>query len=498
MVRDIRDRFIFVLSFASIACCLVSAISECSFAQITFEKTYGGGFADVARAVRQTQDGGYAMAGWTWSFGIGLSDVYLVKTDSMGNLLWDSTYGGGSYDAAYSLEQTSDGGYIMAGYTRSFGAGLSDVYLIKTDSLGTLLWDSTYGGASNDVGHSAVQTMDGGYVVAGETESSGAGGTDVYIIKTDSLGNAVWDSTYGGSLDDAAYSVRQTPDGGYIITGSTSSFTASGDVYCIKTDSLGNIVWDTTYGGVSYDEGNSVALTSDGGYVVAGRSFSFGAGFGDVYLVKIGALGNTLWDTTYGGDSANVGRSVQQTPDQGYVIAGYTQSFGSGNYDVYLVKTDSTGTTIWEIAYGDTADDRGHSVVQTTDSGYAVAGYTRSFGAGANDFYLIKTDGNGMVGVEQEASTFDVQGSRIKLFQNMPNPLDGSTTISYSLTAPAHVKLEIFDVAGRWVETLLDESQEPGMYRIQWNAGDRAGSVYFCRLESGSLTEVRKLILLRK
>lgn len=501
MKRSIRDRFILVLTLMSVACCLGSAIPESSRAQITFEKTYGGALADVARTVRQTPDGGYMVAGWTWSFGVALSDVYLVRTDSLGNTLWDTTYGGGSYDAAYSLEPTSDGGYIMAGYTRSSGAGLSDVYLIKIDSLGGLLWDTTYGGDSTDVGHSVQQTLDGGYIVAGETRSFGAGLSDVYLIKTDSVGNVLWDSTYGGSLDDVGYSVKQTPDGGYIVGGNTSSFAVNGDIYCIKTDPLGNTVWDTTYGGGSYDEGHSVGLTSDGGYVVAGRSFSFGAGLGDVYLVKIDTLGDILWDTTYGGDSSDIGYSVQQTPDQGYIITGYTLSFGGGSFDLYLVKTDSTGTTLWETTYGDTADDRGRCVVQTMDGGYAVTGYTRSFGAGVNDFYLIKTDANGM-GIEQKESTFNIQRSRVQLSQNVPNPFRGLTTISYRLPTRAHVTLEIFDIAGRLVGTLVDESQGPGTFQVGWEGKDSlerkvGDGVYFSRLNADSFTAVRKLILLR-
>ena len=499
MNETIRSRVVWPLGLAFAICCAVSVIPVSSFGQITFERTYGGGLSDVAHSVVQTLDGGYAIAGFTWSSGAGVSDVYLIKTDSLGDVLWDSTYGGISYDVGYSVQQTFDGGYVITGYTRSSGAGLNDVYLIKTDSLGNTLWDTTYGGDSSDVGRSVVQTLDGGYIIAGETRSFDAGVSDVYVIKTDSLGNVLWDTTYGGSFDDFGYSVQQTSDSGYIIAGQTFSFGAVvGDVYLIKTDSLGNVLWDTTYGGGLWDIGYSVDQTSDGGYIIAGQTFSFGPNLGDIYLIKTDSLGSVLWDTTHGGDSSDLGLSVVQTLDEGYVVAGYTWSFGSSEYDIYIVKTDSVGSVLWERTYGDSVDDRGYAVQQTMDGGYIVAGYTRSMGAGVNDFYLIKTDANGMVvGLEEEGSMFKVEGSRVKLLQNMPNPFLGSTVITYSLPVPGRVRLQIYDVSGRFVETLVDEKQVAGIYAFRWEAADKATGMYFCRLEADDFTDVKKMILLQ-
>ena len=499
MERKIRSQLIWPLSVVFGICCLVLVFPCSSTAQITFERTYGGGFSDVAHSVIQTLDGGYAVAGFTWSSGAGVSDVYLIKTDSLGDVLWDSTYGGISFDVGYSLQQTSDGGYVITGYTRSSGAGLNDVYLIKMDSLGNTLWDTTYGGDSSDVGRSVVQTLDGGYIIAGETRSFDPGTSDVYVIKTDSLGNVLWDTTYGGSFNDFGYSVQQTSDSGYIIAGQTFSFGAGlGDVYLIKTDSLGTVLWDATYGGGLWDVGHSVQQTSDGGYIIAGQTFSFGASSGDVYLIKTDSLGTVLWDATHGGDSSDVGLSVVQTLDEGYVVAGYTSSFGSSELDVYIAKTDSLGGFLWERTYGDSVDDRGYAVQQTMDGGYIVAGYTRSMGAGVNDVYLIKTDANGMVvGLEEQGSTFKVEGSRVKLLQNMPNPFLGSTVIAYSLPVPGRVKLQIYDVSGRFVETLVDEEQVAGIYAFRWEGADKATGMYFCRLEAGDFTDVKKMILLR-
>lgn len=495
MREESESRVIRCLGLALVVCLAASVIPASSPGQITFERTYGGAFSDVAHSVVQTLDGGYAIAGFTWSSGAGVSDVYLIRTDSLGSVLWDSTYGGISFDVGYSLQQTSDGGYVVTGYTRSSGAGLSDVYLIKTDSSGNTLWDTTYGGDSIDIGNSIVQTSDGGFIIAGETQSFNPGISDVYVIKTDSLGNVLWDTTYGGASDDFGYCVQQTSDGGYIIAGLTYSFgTSGGDVYLIKTDSLGAVVWDTTYGGMLYDAGHSVQQISDDGFIIGGQTSSFGAGLGDVYLIKTDSVGNVVWDTTCGGDSSDVGLSVVQTTDGGYAVAGYTWSFGSSEYDVYIVKTDSLGSVLWERTYGDSVDDRGYSIEQTTDDGYIVAGYTRSMGAGVNDVYLIKTDANGLIVGIQESGQFKTQNGR--LLQNVPNPFDGSTVIRYSLQVPTRVTLQIYDVTGRLVENLVDEEQTRGVHQVNWDGPGRASGIYFCKLKAGEFSDVNKMILL--
>ena len=362
-----------------------------------WQKTYGGTNNDFGEAVVQTSDGGFAIAGITESFGAGARDVYLVKTDASGNLVWQKTYGGTSYDYGGSVVQTSDGGFIIAGYTNSFGAGGTDVFLVKTDVSGNLVWQKTYGGTNYDYGYCVVRTSDSGFVVAGYTNSFGAGDSDVYLVKTDASGNQVWQKTYGGTNAEYSFSVVQTSDSGFVISGRTSSFGAGGsDVYLVKTDASGNQVWQKTYGGTNAEYGECVVQTNDSGFVVAGYTYSFGAGGSDVYLVKTDASGNQVWQKTYGGTNAEYGRSVVQTNDSGFVVAGYTFSFGVGGGDLYLVKTDATsGIQLWQKTYGGTSYDYGRSVVQTSDGGFIIAGYTNSFGAGNEDVYLVKTDTSG-------------------------------------------------------------------------------------------------------
>ncbi len=365
----------------------------------SFAKTYGGAYYDGAYSVQQTSDGGYIVAGYTLSFGAGSADLFLIKTDANGNVIWAKTYGGTSDDRAYSVQQTSDGGYIVAGYTLSFGAGGYDIFLIKTDANGNVQWAKTYGGTDWDGAYSVQQTSDRGYIVAGFTHSFGAGGSDIFLIKTDASGNVIWAKTYGGTNYDWAYSVQQTSDGGYIVAGYTYSFGAgSADLFLIKTDANGNVIWAKTYGGTNYDWAYSVQQTSDGGYIVAGGTDSFIAGDDDIFLIKTDANGNIIWSKTYGGASNDSASSVQQTSDGGYIVVGYTNSFGVGLDDIFLIKTDANGNIQWTKTYGGTNYDWAYSVQQTSDGGYIVAGGTASFGAGGADLFLIKTEANGDIG----------------------------------------------------------------------------------------------------
>jgi len=384
------------LSLALFVAATLLTQSACNQTSPPFCKAIGGANRDEGQFLIQTSDGGYAITGATKSFGAGGADVYVVKLDAHGNLQWTRTIGGKDEDLSFSLIQTSDGGYAIAGATKSFGAVVVDVYVVKLDANGNLQWTKTIGRIGAHVGASLIQTSDGGYAIAGVTISSGAGELDVYVVKLDANGNLQWTKTIGGKNWEEGNSLIQTSDGGYAITGSTESFGAGGaDVYVVKLDANGNLQWTKTIGGPKGEGGRSIIQTSDGGYAITGATKSFGAGGEDVYVVKLDANGNLQWTKTIGGENNDWGNSLIQTSDGGYVIAGYTTSFGAGEADVYVVKLDANGNLLWTKTIGGPESEEGNSLIQTSDGGYAIAGVTSSFGAGEADVYVVKLDKNG-------------------------------------------------------------------------------------------------------
>ena len=468
-----------------------------------WSRTFGGSFNDYGNSVQQTTDGGYIIAGTTYPSDIYNSEVYLLKTDANGSELWSRTFGGPLHDGGSSVQQTIDGGFIITGYTDSYGG----IYLIKTDANGSVEWSKTRADLGGDAGGSVQQTSDGGFIIAGEMSD------DVWLMKTNDSGYPQWNRTFGGSEYDVGYSVQQTSYGGYIIIGNTESYGAGGrDVYLIKTDADGNEEWSMTFGDSGTDEGSSVQQTSDDGFIIAGTT-SLKCRCSDIYLIKVAGMdepdiripigdirfeiegvsvgnitsfdtiiereqnrtttiyndgaaaltmnsivrtsgsedfvyispstpfdiapgvsqditiqftstspepkgaafnvnstdpdepevtffvsGNVIgapevaWDITFGSSGAG-SLSVLQTSDSGYIIAGTT---GWGNAaDVYLLKTDVKGNEQWSKTYGGSKSDSGFSVQQTSDGGYIIAGSTASYGSGQSDVYLIKTDANG-------------------------------------------------------------------------------------------------------
>ncbi|UCG37343.1 MAG: hypothetical protein JSV64_03465 [Candidatus Bathyarchaeota archaeon] len=395
--RRFSKWILFILSISLLASVLYMQQASAADAPPTeWSKTYGGASPDKARSMIKTSDGGYALAGDTQSFGAGGNDFWLVKTDASGNMEWNQTYGGNRPDIAFSVVETSDGGYALAGRTRSFGAVMADYLLVKANGSGTQEWRRRYGGAGIDAARSVVETSDGGYTLAGFTDSFGAGDRDIWLVKTDASGNHQWNKTYGGSLADGAFSIVKTDDGGYALAGYTYSFGAGEeDVWLVKTDASGNHQWNKTYGGAGLDGAWSVVETSDGGYALAGYTESFGVGDRDFWLVKTDASGNHQWNKTYGGMETDPAHSLVETNvveagDGGYPLAGFTTSFGEGGQDGWLIKTDTDGNMEWNQTYGGVQNDFLSSVVRTDDGGYALGGFTASSGAGNEDFWLIK------------------------------------------------------------------------------------------------------------
>jgi hypothetical protein len=287
---------------------------------------------------------------------------------------FQKTFGSGQggvnnkWDYATSVSLTADGGYIVTGYTDGTSLGMDDIYLVRLNSSGDTLWTKVYGGTNKEYGRCVIQTADGGFAVCGETQSYGMFKNDVFLLKTDSSGTLLWAKTYGGNDEDYGYSLKQTADGGYIIAGKTKSFgNAAGyeDIYIIKTDASGTLQWTKTYGGTSDDAAFSVSLTTDGGYIVTGEEGSSEYG---ILLMKLNASGDTSWVKTIRGNYGGYGGyDVKQTADGGYVITGYATTPGFGSYDMFIVKTNTNGNVSWAKGFGSSSLDESRSVIQTAD-----------------------------------------------------------------------------------------------------------------------------------
>ena len=460
-----------------------------------WSRTFGGEYGDYCFSMIQTDDGGFALAGYTSSFGVGEFDMWLLKTDDEGDSLWSRTFGGEGDDFCYSIIQTVDGGYALVGLTSSFGAGRYDMWLVKTDDVGDSLWSQTYGGEEEDYCYSIIQTADSGFALAGFTRSFGAGEYDMWLVKTDADGDSLWSQTFGGRYSDRCNSVIQTTDGGYALAGQTSSFRArTADIWLVRTNEDGDSLWSRSFGGEGEDICYSIIQTADGGYALAGRTRSIFAERIGMWLVKTNADGDSLWSRTFGGRTGDDCNSIIQTEDGGYALAGFTYSFGAGRYDMWLVRTDADGDSLWSRTFGGEEWEYCNSIIQTTDGGYALAGVTTSFGAGSEDFWLVKT-GPDPVSVPSES--FIPPPSSFILYPAYPNPFNSTITISYSLPFASQVSLQVFNLSGRSVVTLVDGNLQPGFRSVSLNADGLPSGLYFIRLETSCEVFTQKVALTR-
>ena len=383
--------FVFIFYF-----CIDYALCENKSGNIIWDKTFGGSDNDAAVSIIQTEDGGYAISGYTRSKGKGKADAWIIKFDEKGNIEWDKTFGRSDNDVAFSIIQTKDGGYAISGYTIFKNIGEADLYIIKFDEKGNKEWDKIFFESNWDCAHSIIQTKDEGYVISGYTWSKGAGKEDAWVIKLNNKGDMVWNKTFGGYGSDIARSIIQTEDRGYVIIGETQSRGAGGqDAWIIKLDEQGNMEWDKTFGRTSEDWANSIIPTEDGGFTVAGWTSSMGAGKTDVWIVKLDKRGDLVWDKTFGGSENDEAHSIIQTEEGDYIVVGETKSKGAGDWDGWIIKLDKQGNIQWDKTIGGSYCDSILSITQTKDGNCVAAGWTMSKGAGGADVWVIKLDENG-------------------------------------------------------------------------------------------------------
>lgn len=376
---------------------LVTAVSQTRTAEaaaqplseVQWVRTFGDG---TARCVQQTADGGYLLTGWIKGQTGSGSDIFLFKVDEQGNKTWEVVLRGNGYSCGYGVVQTSDGGAVVVGDTKSKTGVDHDVFLAKVDSGGSEVWERNFGGPYCDYGAAVVQTADGGLLVAGGTESYGAGVYDAYLIRLNSEGQEIWEKTYGDKGSDCAYALIKNPDGGFTVAGNTDS-TGSGKtmIYLFQTDAEGCLLWERRIGRSDDTYGWSLQPTSDGGYLVAGETAVVGASGGGLksYLVKTDSQGSQTWEKIYGADAYSTAYALVPAGVENNILVGKKES-ADGGHDLYILKSAPLGETLDERALTDLGGSCAYSVQQTGDGGYVLAGEQISPVNGAKQVLLMK------------------------------------------------------------------------------------------------------------
>jgi len=351
---------------------------------VSWSKTYGGVNVELASSVEQTADGGYILGGETNSYGAGDWEGWLIKTDVEGNELWNKTYGGTREDIFNCVIKTSDEGYAAAGYAGYSTSEKCELWIIKTDENGTVIWDKKYRNGDEVFGNCIIETEQG-YVVVSEADD------DAWLVGIDENGDMVWNNTYGGvKPDDGDAVIHDDINGGYVIVGTTYSFGhGSSDIWLIKTDETGGEIWNKTFGGTGFDWGSDVIQTHDGGFAITGGITPYGSAWRDACLIRTDENGSELWTSLYGGDDLDDGSSIIQTMDGNFLVAGSTPSFGANSCDGWLIKADWNGNEIWNVTFGGKDIDSALSVIQSNDGGFVVAGIYRSEN-NFDDAWLVK------------------------------------------------------------------------------------------------------------
>ena len=476
----IRYLLVFIILIFSIA-----------YPQSTFQKTYGGIEEEYANAFVETYDGGFMIAASTRSYGAGNYDLYIIRTNQYGDTIWTKTFGNANYDYSHDIIKTDSAEYLIGAYSGSAQDG--NILLLKIDDNGNVIWTKIVGTEENDHVERIIKTSDGGFALCGDIES----GFDYqYLIwKFNSSGDSLWAKTYdfGRGMD-----IYQTTDGGYMMTVFPyAMLTSIYDFQLVKFNSIGDTLWTRFYGGPDVEVVYSGEQTPDGGFIMAGRTDSYGSGYSDFYLIKTDENGNPMWDKTFGGDQDDRAFSMSKTSDNGFIIGGYTESFNVGYFDFYMVKTNSDGDTLWTRTYGDNWQEEIYDIKETSDGGFAAIGYTHSFGAGTNpNIYFVKTDASGLITVIEENE--NISPNTFKLYQNYPNPFNPSTNISWQLPKAGNVEIILFNCLGEELEILVDEFQQAGLHSkfVTLNSKFPSG-VYFYQLRSGNYIQTKKMIYLK-
>ena len=467
--------------FTMVACLIFYLTAFPQVPDTAWLKIYGEvDYVEEGYSVQQTSDNGYIIVGTSRPIQNYTFDIYLVRTDSNGDTLWTKKYGGDGWDQGFSVLQTMDDGFMIVGSTSSYGNGEDDVYLIRTDEYGDTIWTKTYGGSGIDIGRSLVRAYDGGFIVVGQTLSWGH--NDIYLVRIDNNGDSLWTKFYlpSGFSASASY-IAQTNDSCYVIVGILGYEMWSSKSLLMKVNSEGDSIWTHTYFPNMGSWGSYVSQTSDDGYIITNCQYESMPNSNTSFLLKVNSVGDSLWcfrqciwpSATY---------SATESSDNGYVAVGNCWD------NLYVYKTDIDGNFLWEDYYDETELLRGNCIQAISDGGYVVTGTTVP-----DDVFLLKylPETTGIIGSDNDQS-FACANS-----QNYPNPFNASTMIKYELPQQSLVTIEIYDILGRKVGMLEDRLQPAGYHKLVWHAEDLPSGVYFYKLRAGDYSETKKMVLMK-
>ncbi len=465
---------------------------------IAWSLTLGDIEPDNAFGVLELEDGGFVVVGSTFSYGGGLSDVWLLKLSEDGQVEWEKTFGGTDFEWGHSIVQTQDGGFLIAGGTYSGGSGGSDIWLLKTDSSGELLWDRTYGGIYDDAPAAIQVNSTGDIFIVGETGSFGAGSFDIWLLQLDSCGTQILSTTYGDQYCEVARDLILTDDGSCVILGDCNPYGASRHLWLFEVDSGGDVVWETTHGFYMDVDVRSLCVTPEDEYMVTGSTAAY-SGNGDVWLVRLDLTGTVLWDSVFGGPYCDKGFAGCVTPEGDYLIGGSYSPNGI-SFDFYLLEVDRTDGLEWQAHYGTEMLEEMFDMILTSDGGCIMVGYTQTKILHDTDLYIIKTEPLILDPQVRPDPPPPPDGFSFRIY---PNPPVAASIIflEFQLPVAGSVHLELYDLRGRRVSLIADQYLQAGVHTLEWNIASTGSPVpagtYFLKMNFNEIRLIEKLVILQ-
>ncbi|MEW6469122.1 MAG: T9SS type A sorting domain-containing protein [Bacteroidota bacterium] len=450
---------------------------------IFFEKIYGNGGNEQLRSVKEFPNGSVFAAGFSDSGVYGGVDVALSRLDQYGNLQWTKYYGDNLNNYCLFMSRTADGCLVLCGETQT-SSSLLDAFLFKIDTTGNLLWAQYYSSPVNESMKSVFETSDGGFILCG-FKNDAFGSNDSYVIRTDAAGNMQWDFSFGGMDNEYADMARETPEGDFIITGDTKSFGAGGyDVQIVKCDAAGAVIWDTTYGD-SYQNGcQGIYITAGNKYISYGETEISTFSPFDFYIEMIDTGKAGIWRQVFGGVNADAAFGLTELPDKGFMLCGYSNSYGPGPLDLVVFRTDSMGAMQWIRTYGSGGIDIGYEIIPSVLGGFLVCGFYSDTLSFDSEFYLLHVDDAGLL------TGLEADPPGMKAFTVYPNPSAGAFALSFPALA-RQGSMRIFSSDGR---ILMVQPVAAGSTRLGIEA-EIPGGIYFIELACGPERSVQKLII---